>query len=495
MPSTDRPRLASRVAGQGALLFSGFALAQALSFARNALLAHTLSKGDFGIAAAILLLLQTIETLSDLGADRLIVQHRNGDDARFVATAHTALVLRGIATALLIAAAAWPLAHFFGVPQAAWGFAAIALSPLIKSFVHLDSRRVQRRLDNRPQVLIEVVPQALALALAWPAVALTEGYAAVVALALLQALVAVVVSHVYAERCYALAFDRRHLRRIVAFGWPIWASAFPLVAVYQGDRLLIGHLAGIEALAAYTVAFMVTMVPGLIAAKVGNALMLPLLAGVRDDALRFNDRFLVMIEVTAIAAGAYLAAFVLLGGAIVEIAFGRNYAGLGGIVAWLALMWSMRMLQATLGVALMAHGTTRPFLVAGLIRALGLPLAFAALHMRLGLEGAAAAGAIAELMSLVYVGWRLQSFDATANGLRLGTAALLRTLPVVPAGLAALALAQSPTVANSLSSEIVATGAVLVTLAVLALLVLPGLRASVAAWLSVPREQRLIRLE
>ena len=102
---------------------------------------------------------------------------------------------------------------------------------------------------------------------------------------------------------------------------------------------------------------------------------------------------------------------------------------------------------------------------------------------------------MAELVVFVYVGWRRHSCDATANGLRLGTAALLRTLPVVPAGLAALALAQSPTVANSLSSEIVATGAVLVTLAVLALLVLPGLRASVAAWLSVPREQRLIRLE
>jgi O-antigen/teichoic acid export membrane protein len=485
MPSANRPGLASRIAGQGALLFSGFALAQVLSFARNALLAQVLSKGDFGIAAAILLLLQTIETLSDLGADRLIVQDRDGDDARFVATAHAALVLRGLVTALVIAACAWPLARFFGVAEAAWGFAAIALSPLIRSFVHLDARRVQRRLDNRPQVLIEVVPQILALALAWPAVTMTGSYAAVIALALAQALAAVAVSHAMAERRYALAFDRAHMRRLLAFGWPIWASAFPLVAVYQGDRMLIGHLAGVEALAAYTVAFMITMVPGLVAGKVGNALMLPLLTGVRDDMQRFNDRFLVMIEATAVAAAAYLAAFVLLGGTIVELAFGKAYAGLGAVVAWLALMWSMRMLQATLGIALMAHGTTRPFLVAGLVRALGLPLAFGALYAGFGLEGAAAAGALAELVSLLYVGWRLQSFDATESGMRLGTAALLRTSPIVPAGVAALALAQMPVVASSLSSEIVATAAVLVMLAIGGVLALPGLRACATSRSSV----------
>ena len=60
-----------RIAGQGALLFSGFAAAQALSFVRNVLLGHALSRGDFGIAATIALILQLIETLSDLGSDRL----------------------------------------------------------------------------------------------------------------------------------------------------------------------------------------------------------------------------------------------------------------------------------------------------------------------------------------------------------------------------------------------------------------------------------------
>lgn len=467
----QRP-LSARIAGQGVLLFSGFALAQLFSFLRNALLAHMLSKGDFGVAAAILLLLQTIETLSDVGADRLIVQDRDGDDARFVASAHTVLVLRGLLTAAIILAVAQPIASFFDVRHAAWAFAAIALSPAIKGFLHLDSRRVQRHLDNRPQMMIEVAPQALALVLVLPAVAITGSYAAVVGLSVVQAAAAVAVSHVMAERRYALALERAHLVRLVAFGWPIWASAFPLVAVYQGDRALIGHMAGMEALAAYSVAFMITMVPGLVAAKVANALMLPLLADARDTPAAFAARFTLMVEMTALACASYLAVFVMAGGSIVALAFGPDYAGLGDVVALLSLMWAMRMMQATLGIAMMARGVTRPFLVAGAIRSLGVPLAFAALYMGHGLVGAAFAGVVAELLSLLYVAWRLQSVDAA--GVRLGSVAMLRSLVIIAAGGSALAT-HAAIGDKGLIRELAAAGALVVPLLVAGLLSMPGL--------------------
>lgn len=440
--------LKSRIAGQGALLFAGFATAQALSFARNAILAHWLAKGDFGIAAAILLLLQMVETLSDIGADRLIVQASDGDEPRFAATAHLTLVVRGFATFLAIAAASVPLASFFDVPHAAWAFAAAGFAPFVKGFLHLDARRAQRRLDNRPQMMIELAPQVVALALTIPVIELSRGYAAVVWLSLAQALVAVAVSHLLAERRYALALEPAYLSRLVTFGWPIWVSAFPLVAVYQGDRLVIGHVLGMEQLATYTAAFMVTMVPGVLAAKVANALMLPLLASTVGDRERFTQRFVVMAELTAAASAAYAAVFAIAGGTMISLAFGPAYTGLDTIVTILAAMWAMRMMQATLGVALMAKGETRPFLVAGLVRAFGVPMALAALLAGYGLAGAALAGAAAELLSLVYVGWRLERLarDMAEHGdegtARLGAAGLWRALALLPALLVAWPLAR-----------------------------------------------------
>lgn len=471
--------IGKRVARQGALLFSGFAAAQALSFLRNAIIAHSLSKGDFGIAAAILLLLQLLETLSDLGADRLIVQARDGDDPRVVATAQALLVARGLLTALALILVAAPAAHFLGIADAAWAFSAAAVVPLLKSFTSLDARIAQRTLDNRPQLAIEVLPQAVALVLTWPALKLFGDYSAVLWLSVAQAFVAVCTSHWVAHRPYRLALDRRHLKRLFVFGWPIWASAFPLIAVYQGDRMLIGHYAGIEALAAYTAAFMITMVPGLLAAKIANSLMLPLLSSQQEDRQAFASRFCMMSEAAALAAALYLCAFVIAGGAVLPLAFGKNYTGLSAVVSWLSLMWAMRMLQAVPGAALLAKGITRPFLTAGLIRATGLVLAWAALIAGLGLEGAAIAGVIAEFASLAYVAWRLDHIDRAPANLEpqhMGRAFALRCLLLAPAGLLALAATTTSTAASLLGLVIPLTVVSTVVVAMAALTMPVGKR-------------------
>lgn len=435
---TEAPSLGRRIARQGSLLFAGHAAAQALSFLRNALIGHALSMGDFGIAATITLTLQLMETLSDLGTDRLIVQARDGNDETFVATAHSTIAARGIVTAILVYLAAHPVARFFSIPEAAWALQLAALVPLLKGFQHLDYRRAQRRLDNTPQLLLEVVPQAVALLATIPLVVHFGNYAVALWLAVIQAAAAVAISHVLAERTYRLAADRTLLKRFIAFGWPIWLSAFPLVAVYQGDRIIIGRLLGMEDLAAFSAAVMITMVPGLVAAKVGHALMLPLLAAVRDDGAAFTRRFGRLADATALAAALYLVLFVAAGGAILPLAFGPNYAGLGAVVGWLAAMWSLRMMQALPGMALMALGITRPFLDAGLIRALALLLSLHAAMAGMGLPAIAAAGVAGELASLLYVAWRLGSERPGLMG-----ALLLRALLLVPAAAIGLALAGS----------------------------------------------------
>ncbi|MBA4100590.1 MAG: hypothetical protein CTY20_04890 [Hyphomicrobium sp.] len=400
-------RLARRLTNQGALLFLGYASAQGFSFMRNALIGHGLSKGDFGIAATITLTLQLMETLGDLGTDRLIVQAVDGDAEPFVANAHAVNLARGALTAALLYFSAGPIAAFFGIPDIAWALEIAALVPLIRGFLHLDCRRAQRRLDNRPQLLIEVLPQAATLAATLPLIMWSGGYAVAVWLALLQATAMVMLSHVLAERPYRLVFDLAVIGRFVRFGWPIWLSAFPLIAVYQGDRIVIARFAGMEDLAAFSAAFMITMVPGLIAAKVGHALMLPVLSGARGVTDVFERRFARLSEVTALATSLYLLLFLAAGGAILPLAFGDNYTGLGPVVAWLAVMWGFRMMQAVPGMALMALGQTRPLLVAGMIRASALILTLAAAIQGLGLASIAACGVLGELASLVYVAWRL----------------------------------------------------------------------------------------
>ena len=477
MSGTDgQPRgLASRILGQSGLLFSGFALAQALSFGRNAVLGHWLSKGDFGIAATITLTLQMIEILSDLGAERLIVQAADGEDRRLIANLHATLVLRGLLTAAVLLLAAGPAARFFHVAQAWPAFAAMALVPLVKGFLNLDTRRRQRHFDNRAYIVVEVAPQLAAAVAMVPVLVLEPSYHAVVWLALVQAIGMVAVSHMLAERRFEMGFDRALLARIVAFGWPIWLSAFPLVAVYQGDRALVGRMLGIDMLAGYSAAFMLTMVPGLLAAKVGNAILLPLLAQARDSTIEFARRFRLMVEITVLAAALYAAAFIVCGEALLPLAFGPSYRGLGGVSAWLAVTWAVRMVQAVPGMALLAHATTRPFFGAGLVRAAGLLGAFGAISAGAGIEGVAAAGLAAELGSLLYM---CRQLDRVAGG--LGTVCLGRASVLVPAIGAAVALSG---VATGLAGGARVFAALVCVIVPVAVLVLPELRrACEAAW-------------
>ena len=475
-PTTMR----TRVLRQGALLFSGFAGAQALSLARNALIGHWLSKGDFGIAATIALMLQLLEQLSDLGADRLIVQAPDGDDPRLVASAHATQVARGALMALVLYLLAAPITAFFGIEQARWALEAAALVPLLKGVMHLDARRYQRQLANRAQMAIEIVPQAVALAATLPVLGIAPDYSAVLWLALLQASAALVVSHLLAERPYRIALDRGHLARLVAFGWPIWLSAFPLLAVYQGDRLVIGRLLGMEDLAAYTTAFMMTMVPGLLAAKVGHALLLPLFSATRGEPLVLARRFVLASEATLVAAALYLTVLTIAGGAILPLVFGPHYTELGAVVGWLAAMWALRMVQAVPGMALMALGHTRPFLIAGLLRAAALPLALLLARHGYGLAGVAAAGVIGELASLLYVAMRVER-----AGEGLGRSLVQRSALLAPVGLAAVWSAFAVGAAASLAATLLAALAASAAVALLALALFASLREIAASALNL----------
>ena len=474
--STATPR---RIAGQGALLFSGYATAQALSFARNAVIGHALSRGDFGIAATITLILQLIETLSDLGSDRLIVQANDGDTPRFVATAHSVLVLRGIVLGVMMVLGGPLLAHFFMIEHAALAFQLAAIAPLIKGFTHLDCRRAQRRFDNRPQLLVEVVPQAAALALVIPALYFAPDYSAVVWLAVAQALTSVAVSHALAERPYRLAIDSDAFKRQIAFGWPILASALPLIAVYQGDRIIIGRLAGMEALAGYTAAFMVTMVPGLIAAKVGHALMLPLFSETLRQGRRLKRRFTLMAEATVVLAGAFLVVFAIAGGVLLPLVFGANYQDLGTVIAILAAMWALRMVQSVAGMALMAHSETKPFFIAGVIRANALPFVLAAATNGYGLDVLAAIGCAFEVLSMAYIAVRLEQCERG-----LGIVLVQRAVFLMPAGLTA-ALVATHANGSALETIVVAIAAAGALLCVGAA-VMPMLRINLRLWISKP---------
>ncbi len=395
--------LGRRLFGQGSLLFLAIASAQLFSFLRNAILGHWLSNGDFGIAATITLTLQLLESLSDTGADRLVVQADDGGSRPIMSAAHTVFIMRGLITSLVLFVFAGQIAEFFTIPEAAWALRAVALVPLIKAFIHLDMRRRQRRLDNIPFAIIEVVPQLTALIVTVPILDWHNNFSAVVYIAVIQAATALALSHALAKTTYETSLDLAALKRLAAFGWPLWLSAIPLIVVLQGDKIIVARFFGMEALAGFNAAFMICMMPALLASKLAYALLLPVLAAEKSRAPAFTLLYRNLSLVAVAAAIGYMALFATLGGWLVKLAFGPNYAGLSGLTIGLAMMWALRMTHLVPTISLLATGHTRSILYAGLVRVSALVLALLAAMNGLGIEGVIGAGIIGELMTLIFV--------------------------------------------------------------------------------------------
>src|SRR5688572_18387740 len=117
------------------------AVVQFSALLRNVIIARLITPADFGIAATFVMTVALLEMMSNLDADKLLIQAEYGNEPRFQHATQLMQSFRGVVSALILFAVAQPLSSLFGVPQAIGAFRGIALIPLIKGLTHADPNR------------------------------------------------------------------------------------------------------------------------------------------------------------------------------------------------------------------------------------------------------------------------------------------------------------------------------------------------------------------
>ena len=79
---------------------SGQGLVQLLMLGRNVVLARLLGPAEMGSAAALVITASLLDMISNLSADKLLIQAADGDSPRFQATAQAIHVIRGVVQAM-----------------------------------------------------------------------------------------------------------------------------------------------------------------------------------------------------------------------------------------------------------------------------------------------------------------------------------------------------------------------------------------------------------
>ncbi|MGB3406091.1 MAG: oligosaccharide flippase family protein [Jannaschia sp.] len=352
------------------LLLSGNTATAALLFARNIAVASLIPVADYGVAATFALAMAAVEMASAFGLQQQIVQARDGDAPRLQQALQGFQLLRGVIAALALLAVAGPLARFLGIAEAAWAYQVLALVPLCKALEHFDIHRLNRNRRFGPLVLTGTVPALGALLLVWPLAAWLGDWRVMLWAIVFQGITAAALSHLVAERPYRVLFDRVLWGRSLRFGWPILLNAALLFGVFQGDKIIVARVMGMEVLGVFAMAVTLTLTPSMVLAKTVQTSWLPRLSSAEGpDFTALASRAMIL----SLMLGAAIAALgVLIAPVLAAPLAGTGFATLPVLLVPLAILHGLRITKAGVGVAALSLGFTENAAISNLPRLLAL---------------------------------------------------------------------------------------------------------------------------
>ncbi|MBP1804925.1 oligosaccharide flippase family protein [Rubellimicrobium aerolatum] len=437
------------------LILSGNAAASLLMLLRNLLIARMIPVADFGVAATLAIAMSIVEMVSAFGLQQQIIQAKNGDDPRFQAALQGFQVVRGLFSGLLLAVLAGPIADFMNVPEATWGHRLMALVPVLNALGHFDHYRLNRKGIFGPMILASLLPALASLLAVWPLVAWFGDWRAMLFAILIQSVVGMISTHIVAERPYRLVLDRAIIRESVIFGWPLLLNNVLLFLVFNGDRIVVGRLLGMESLAIFSMGMTLTLAPTLVMGKSIQNFFLPRLSeAAHGEGPKARRRFFRLSQGAHqsgfFTGGLLVVATVLLGGPFVRLALGAQYAALVPLIDMMAVMQAARIFKTGSSTIALARGKAGNAAMANLVRLVSLPLAWLAVQQGFGLEMVIWIGILAESVGFAVSLLLLRSrFGASlrplaapvlATALLLALPLVLREWPGVPEWTVALAV-------------------------------------------------------
>lgn len=359
----------------GLILTGGRAAYSLVRFVRNLLIARLIGVEEFGIASTFLITFSFLEMVTDLALAQLIVQHKDGNDPRFVAAIKGLDVLRGLCLGGLIFIFAGEIAVLFGNPDLVWAYQLIALQPVLIALSHPDQARLQREMRFENQIYSQLTGALVTFLAIWPLSVWFDDFRLMVWMLLGEAAVMSAMTHLRAERPFRLGWDRAVFRQAMAFGLPlVLAGPLGFIAL-QGDRVLVANQYSPTDLGLFSAALTLSMTPSLLLMGITRSFFLPVLSRERANAPARAVITRRALEAHCLLGGLQAVFFGLLAPWLLVLAFGAPFAGGSGFAVLLGVIFAIRLARIGPTTVSIALGRTKHTLYADMARAVSFPLA------------------------------------------------------------------------------------------------------------------------
>jgi O-antigen/teichoic acid export membrane protein len=380
-------------------------VAQICALVRYVVLARVLGPEQLGLAATLMLTASFFELTTDTGADRFLIQARDGDKPSVQGLVQLVGVARGVLISALLAILAWPISRLYRAPELVGGLLALAIPPLIIGFGHLDVRRRQRELDFRAEASSLLVSETLSVVATVVAALLTRNFTAVVYGLLVRAIAGVAASHVLSQRRFIIGLDRTHMTELAKFSGPLMLNGLLLFMGSQSDRVIVGSMLSVKDLGLYSAVILLIYYPSSTLLRYLGAMYLPLVASGRAVAER--QRAASLLGGQSIFLAMLMAiGFTFTMPMVVPLLYGDRYAQSLLTFAVIGVLQSSRFLIFWPNTVAMGDGRSAVVLAANVVRILGIPA---------GIFGAWFTGRLEGLVG----GFALGEWAAVATGLAM----------------------------------------------------------------------------
>ena len=229
-----------------------------LGLVNTLVLARLLVPADFGLVALGVGLSSSLDALSSLGVEDALVREAAVDRSLYD-TGFTLNLLRGLGTAAILVAGAWPAADFFEDRRLVPVILVLAFCTVLGGLVNIGTVDYRRDLDFRKEFILQSLPRLAAIAATLTVALVWRSYWALLAGMLVNRVLATAFS--YTMHPYRPALSLRRWRYLGGYSFWTWAIGVALTVRDRVAQFLIGRYLGLTDVGAFTVGAEIAILP------------------------------------------------------------------------------------------------------------------------------------------------------------------------------------------------------------------------------------------
>ncbi len=402
LAGTAAPSVSQRAARGAGWIIAWRIATRNIGLVSTLILVRLLRPSDFGLVALATGFISSVDALSAIGVQDALVRTRQLNRDLYD-TGFGLSVLRGLLTAVLIAAIAWPVATFFSDPRLTVVMLALSAGTLISAFENIGIIDFRRDLAFRKEFDMQLWSRLIGVAATITVAAVWRSYWALVAGILVYRAVRLFQS--YLMSAYRPRFTVRAWRQIIGFSLWTWAQAMLYQARDRSDSIVIGRLLGTGQVGVFSVGLELGSLPTTeLVEPLGRALF-PGFASLHNTAGEMGTLFLGAIGLglmVILPAGVGIS---MVADPMVRLSLGENWLAAVPVVQIMAIAGIAAIFTQTCANLLNAVGRPQVNFYISVVSALVKLGALLLLVPRFGLAGAAAAVLLACYADLGMLLW------------------------------------------------------------------------------------------